>query len=60
LILGFADIDATREMHDLDVDAGPRRAEIALWTDDVDAAFARLVAAGATPLSAPFQNCLSG
>ncbi|HEY7035139.1 MAG TPA: VOC family protein [Thermomicrobiales bacterium] len=53
LILGFADVEATRQMHGLDVDAGPRRAEIALWTDDVDAAFARLVAAGATPLSRP-------
>lgn len=53
LILGFADIGATRDMHGLDVDAGPRRAEVAVWTDDVDAAFARLVAAGAQPLSPP-------
>lgn len=55
LILGFADIQATREMHGLTVDAGPRRAEIALWTDDVDAAFKRLVAAGAAPLSPPHE-----
>ena len=53
LILGFADIAATREMHGLAVDAGPKRAEVAVWTDDVDAAFARLIAAGATPLSPP-------
>jgi catechol 2,3-dioxygenase-like lactoylglutathione lyase family enzyme len=53
LILGFADIEATRQMHGLDVDAGPKRAEVAVWTDDVDAAFARLVAVGATPLSPP-------
>lgn len=53
LILGFADAEATREMHGLDVDAGPRRAEGVVWTDDVDAAFARLVAVGATPLSRP-------
>jgi catechol 2,3-dioxygenase-like lactoylglutathione lyase family enzyme len=53
LILGFADIEATREMHGLDIEAGPRRAEVALWTDDVDASFARLVATGATPLSPP-------
>lgn len=32
---------------------GRRRAEVALWTDGVDAAFARLVAAGAAPLSPP-------
>jgi catechol 2,3-dioxygenase-like lactoylglutathione lyase family enzyme len=53
LILGFADIEATREMHGLEVDAGPKRAEVAVWTDDVDAAFARLVASGARPLSRP-------
>jgi len=53
LILGFADIDATREMHGLTVDAGPKRAEVVVWTDDVDAAFERLIAAGAKPLSPP-------
>lgn len=53
LVLGFADIDATREMHGLKVDAGPKRAEVVLWTDDVDGAFERLVAAGAKPLSQP-------
>jgi hypothetical protein len=53
LIMGFADIEATREMHGLRVDDGSRRAQIALWKDDVDAAFARLVAAGAPLLSPP-------
>lgn len=53
LILGFADIEATRAMHGLDVDAGPKRAEVVVWTDDVDAAFERLVAADARPLSRP-------
>src|SRR4051812_7252587 len=53
LILGFADIEATKEMHGLSVDSGPKRAEVVVWTDDVDSAFARLVAAGATPLSPP-------
>lgn len=53
LILGFADSGATRAMHGLDIDAGPKRAEVALWTDDVDAAFARPVAAGARALSPP-------
>ncbi len=53
LILGFADIAATREMHGLDVEAGSKRAEVAVWTDDVDAAFARLVDIGASPLSPP-------
>ena len=53
LILGFADIQATREMHGLEVEAGPKRAEIALWTDDVDAAYEELIAAGAKSLSPP-------
>ena len=53
LVLGFADIVATREMHGLQVDDGPKRAEVALFTDDVDAAYAYLLAAGAKPLSPP-------
>jgi catechol 2,3-dioxygenase-like lactoylglutathione lyase family enzyme len=55
LILGFADIEATKAMHGLAVDAGPKRAEVVLWTDDVDAAYARLLAAGARSLSAPHE-----
>lgn len=53
LILGIADIDAAREMHGVQVDAGPKRAEVAVWTDDVDAAYARLLAARAKPISPP-------
>jgi lactoylglutathione lyase len=55
LILGFASIEAARRDHGLDVEAGPKRAEVALWTDDVDAAFDRLVATGATVLSPPHE-----
>ncbi len=53
LILGFADVDVAREMHGINVDAGPKRPEVAVWTDDVDAAFARLHAAGAKPICPP-------
>lgn len=53
LILGFADLVAARKMHGPTVDAGPKRAEVAVWTDDVDAALARLLAAGATPITPP-------
>ena len=53
LVLGFASIEAARRVHRLDVDAGPKRAEVVVWTDDVDSAFERLVAAGATVISPP-------
>ena len=53
LVLGFASIEAARSVHGLDVDAGPKRAEVVVWTDDVDAAFDRLVARGATVISQP-------
>ena len=54
LILGFADIEAARAMHGLVVEPGPKRAEVALWTDDVDTAYER-IPAGATSLSPPHE-----
>jgi catechol 2,3-dioxygenase-like lactoylglutathione lyase family enzyme len=53
--LGIADAKSVVATHGLDVDLSRpgRGIEIALWTDDVDTAFARLVASGAPPLSAP-------
>ena len=53
LVLGFASLEAARTVHGLDVDAGPKRAEVVVWTDDVDAAFDRLVARGAGAISLP-------
>jgi hypothetical protein len=44
--LGFASIEAARAMHQLPLNPGLPRGEIALWTDDVDAAFAALTAHG--------------
>ena len=55
LVLGFASIEAARRDHGLDVEAGPKRAEVALWTDDVDDAFERLVAGGAAVISPPHE-----
>ncbi|MEU6203395.1 VOC family protein [Micromonospora musae] len=53
--LGVASVESARADHGLDLDlAIPGRGmEIAVWTDDTDAAFARLVAAGARVLSEP-------
>ena len=52
-VVGMAGIDAARAMHGIDVGGDRPRAEVVLWTDDVDAAFATVVAAGARPLAEP-------
>lgn len=50
---GFASNEAARRVHELDVDTGPQRTKVVLWTDDVDSAFERLVSGGATMISPP-------
>lgn len=52
-VLGFASIAAARAMHQLPLNPGLPRGEIALWTDDVDAAFAALTAQGVRAISPP-------
>lgn len=52
-VLGLASIEAARSMHQLRVDPGSPRGEIALWTDDVDEAYAALTARGIRSLSPP-------
>lgn len=52
-IVGFALIDAARSMHRLDLDPGKPRGEIAIWTDDVDAAIAAIRSRGVRVLSEP-------
>lgn len=51
--LGIADIDAARSDHGLSPSVDGQAIELVLWCDDTDAAFARLTAAGAKPLSQP-------
>ena len=53
LILGVASIESARGIHGLDLGVGSPRAEIVVWTDDVDQAFASITAQGARPLSQP-------
>jgi catechol 2,3-dioxygenase-like lactoylglutathione lyase family enzyme len=53
LLLGVASVESVAEVHGIRVGGGPPRAEVVLWTDDVDAAFARLTAMGVPELSAP-------
>jgi catechol 2,3-dioxygenase-like lactoylglutathione lyase family enzyme len=51
--LGVAAIDALRDMHGIIAGSGPRRAELVVWTDDVDQAYAVLAARKVRTLSAP-------
>jgi catechol 2,3-dioxygenase-like lactoylglutathione lyase family enzyme len=53
LILGLASIEAARRVHGLDVTSGPPRAEVCLWTDDVDRVHSELVSRGIQSLSSP-------
>ena len=52
LTLGFAAIDSARDMHGIKAGTGPS-AELVVWTDDVDRAYADLTAKGVPTLSAP-------
>jgi catechol 2,3-dioxygenase-like lactoylglutathione lyase family enzyme len=52
-VAGFALLDAARSMHHLDLDPGKPRGEIAIWTDDVDAAIAAIRSHGVRVLSEP-------
>lgn len=51
--LGIATVTAAMADHGLQPELNGRAIEIVLWTDDTDAAFARLTAEGARALSAP-------
>lgn len=53
LLLGLASIEAARGVHGLPAGSGPARAEICLWTDDVDTMYADLVAKGVPSLHSP-------
>jgi catechol 2,3-dioxygenase-like lactoylglutathione lyase family enzyme len=51
--LGLATIDSLREVHGIIVGSGPPRAEVVVWADDVDQAYANLAARNVRTLSAP-------
>ena len=53
--LGIASVSSAVADHGLELDLSKpgRGMEVAVWTDDADAAFARLTAAGGRALSAP-------
>ena len=53
LILGLASTASAEATHGLTTGGGNPRAEVCVWTDDVDEAFAWLVARGVPSLSPP-------
>lgn len=52
-LLGFANIDAAQAMHNLSLNPGLPRGEVALWTDDVDAVYETLTSKGIRCISPP-------
>lgn len=52
-ILGLALIDAAKAMHNLPLNPGLPRAEVALWADDVDEVYTTLTAKGIRCISEP-------
>jgi catechol 2,3-dioxygenase-like lactoylglutathione lyase family enzyme len=52
-ILGLATIESLRDVHGVTVGPGSPRAEVVVWTDDVDAVFADLIGKGVRVLSPP-------
>jgi lactoylglutathione lyase len=53
LILGLASTESAQQTHGLTTGGGNPRAEVCLWTDDVDQVYADLVARGVSALSSP-------
>jgi predicted enzyme related to lactoylglutathione lyase len=58
LTIGIASVQAARDEHSLDVSQEGAAMEIVLWCEDVDAAYAQALAAGATVMREPhdFQD----
>jgi catechol 2,3-dioxygenase-like lactoylglutathione lyase family enzyme len=58
--LGVATIEALRDVHGITTDgSGPPRAELVLWTDDVDVAYEGLAAKRVRTLTAPHDFAAS-
>jgi catechol 2,3-dioxygenase-like lactoylglutathione lyase family enzyme len=58
LTLGASSIKIAREDHDLYVSGGDNTVQLCLWCDDLDAAYAKMLQAGARAVREPrdFQN----
>lgn len=54
--LGLGTVEAAKRVHGVDSAPGAPAMAVVLWTDDVDATFARLVAAGVPAVKAPHDT----
>jgi len=54
--LGLGAIEAARRVHGVDATPGAPAMVVVLWTDDVDATYAALLAAGVPTVSAPHDT----
>jgi catechol 2,3-dioxygenase-like lactoylglutathione lyase family enzyme len=52
-LLGLADVEAARSMHNLALNPGLPRGEVAMWTDDVDDVYETLTKKGIRCISPP-------
>jgi lactoylglutathione lyase len=54
--LGLGTVEAARRVHGMEHTPGAPAMAVVLWTDDVDATYARLVAAGAPTITEPHDT----
>jgi lactoylglutathione lyase len=54
--LGLGTVEAAKRVHGVDASPGAPAMVLVLWTDDVDAAFAHLAAAGTTVVQPPHDR----
>lgn len=54
--LGLSTVEAARVVHEIDAAPGSPAMSLVLWTDDVDAAYMRLAAAGTTTVQPPHDR----
>jgi lactoylglutathione lyase len=54
--LGLGTVEAARDVHGVDAEPGRPAMVVVMWTDDVDAAYRRLVAAGTPSLQPPHDT----
>jgi catechol 2,3-dioxygenase-like lactoylglutathione lyase family enzyme len=54
--IGLGTVEAARRVHGVDAAPGSPAMALAIWTDDADEAYARLVAAGVTAVQPPHDS----
>jgi lactoylglutathione lyase len=54
--VGLGTVEAARRVHGVDAAPGSAAMALAVWTDDTDAAYARLTAAGVTGVQPPHDS----